>query len=57
MRNLGALRLDAERAVDVLWLDNDPAHFAALVGGRGWTADQYRDWLSERLRTALLGPA
>jgi hypothetical protein len=45
-----------ERAVDVLWFWNDPAHHAALVSGRGWSPGEYRDWLSARMREALLEP-
>jgi AcrR family transcriptional regulator len=57
-RRLGDLRPgpDVERAVDVLWFWNDPAHHAALVSGRGWSPGEYRDWLSARMREALLEP-
>jgi AcrR family transcriptional regulator len=57
-RGTGDLRpgLDAERAVDVLWFWNDPAHYGALVGTRNWTAGEYRDWLSARMRESLVGP-
>ena len=53
---VGPLRqeLDAERAVDVLWLFNDPALYAALVGQREWPADAFRTWLSDQMRAALL---
>lgn len=52
----GDLRADLpfERAVDVLWLLNDPAHHAALVGARGWSTEDYRTWLAEQMRRALL---
>ncbi len=55
-RRVGDLRpgLDLDRAVDVLWFWNDPAHHAALVGGRAWPPDEYRDWLSARMRESLL---
>ncbi len=43
-------------AVDRLWLLNDPGHVAALVGQRGWTADEYRTWLAGQMRASLLGP-
>lgn len=54
---LGPLRADVQgdRAVDVLWLLNDPAHYHALVLERGWPQDVYRDWLSDQMRVALLG--
>ncbi|GAA2870985.1 TetR family transcriptional regulator [Streptosporangium fragile] len=56
VRTLGPLRpgLDGERAVDVLWLLNDPAHFDALVRQRGWARDAFRDWLAGMMRDALL---
>lgn len=58
VRRTGDLRpeLDTERAVDVLWIWNDPAHYSALVGGRGWAPREYRDWLSARMRESLLPP-
>jgi AcrR family transcriptional regulator len=54
---LGPVRreLDVERAVDVLWFFNDPAHHGALVGRQGWPEADYRGWLAERMRGALLG--
>jgi AcrR family transcriptional regulator len=53
---LGPLRQgsDVERAVDVLWIFNDPAHYDALVLRCGWTEESFRSWLSERMRDALL---
>ncbi|WP_238007893.1 TetR family transcriptional regulator [Dactylosporangium sp. AC04546] len=45
---------DEGRAVDVVWLFNDPAHYAALVLDAGWPEDAYRDWLARMLRTAVL---
>jgi AcrR family transcriptional regulator len=55
-RRVGDLRagLEMERAVDILWFWNDPAHHAALVRGRGWSPGEYRDWLSARMRESLL---
>jgi AcrR family transcriptional regulator len=47
--------LDVDRAVDRLWVLNDPAPFAALVAGRGWTPEEYRTWLSAQMRASLLG--
>ncbi len=57
-RRVGDLRpgLDMERAVDVLWFWNDPAHHTALVDGRGWSSGAFRDWLSVRMRESLLEP-
>ncbi|MEH0930407.1 TetR/AcrR family transcriptional regulator [Micromonospora sp. CPCC 205558] len=55
-RSLGPLRQgsDVERAVDTLWIFNDPAHYDALVLRCGWTEDSFSDWLSERMQDALL---
>jgi AcrR family transcriptional regulator len=47
-------RLPFERAVDVLWFYNDPAHHGALVGRLGWAQAEYRGWLSQRMQDALL---
>jgi AcrR family transcriptional regulator len=56
VRSLGPVRQgsDVERAIDVLWVFNDPAHYGALVSRCGWSEDSFRDWLSERMREALL---
>jgi AcrR family transcriptional regulator len=56
VQSLGPLRqgLDTDRAVDTLWFFNDPAHYDALVLHREWPAHTFRDWLSERIRDALL---
>ena len=56
LREVGGLRSDVDqhRAVDRLWVLNDPAHFAALVGDRGWTVPEYRDWLSAQMKASLL---
>jgi AcrR family transcriptional regulator len=56
VRSLGPLRqgADVERAIDALWIFNDPAHYGALVLRCGWTEDSFRDWLSERMRDVLL---
>jgi AcrR family transcriptional regulator len=53
---LGSLRpeLDTETATDVLWIFNDPAHYAALVSQRGWTEPAFRQWLVDIMCRALL---
>ena len=54
---VGALRpgLSFERAVDALWVLNDPSHPAALVGRRGWSEEEFRTWLSGQMRAAVVG--
>lgn len=56
VRTLGALApgLDEETATDVLWVFNDPAHYAALVLQRGWAEPAFRRWLAGRMGEALL---
>jgi AcrR family transcriptional regulator len=54
---VGTLRtgLTFERAVDALWVLNDPSHHAALVGRRGWSEEEFRAWLAGQMRAAVLG--
>jgi hypothetical protein len=56
---LGRLRPDLteERAIDALWVLNDPAIYGDLVGGRGWPEDAYRPWLAGQMRAAVLDAA
>lgn len=49
-----ASELVKEQAVDVLWLYNDPALYAAFVLDRGWTEPAFLAWLSGSMRAALL---
>jgi AcrR family transcriptional regulator len=53
---VGALRagLTFERAVDALWVLNDPSHHESLVGRRGWGEEEFRVWLADQMRAALL---
>jgi AcrR family transcriptional regulator len=46
--------LDARTASDILWIFNDPAHYAALVTQQGWTEHTFRRWLADMMRSALL---
>ncbi len=52
----GALRpgLSAGRAADILWALCAQANYDSLVTERGWTHQQYRDWLADALAAALL---
>lgn len=52
----GALRpgLDVERAADILWTVCAQANYDSLVTARGWTPEEYRDWLADTLIAALL---
>lgn len=52
----GVLRpgLTAERAGDIVYAVCGQANYQALVGDCGWSEDEYRDWLTETLVTAML---
>ncbi len=54
----GALRrgLPVERARDVVWTLCAQANFDALVTARGWSHEEFRDWLGDMLAAALLDP-
>jgi hypothetical protein len=49
----GWLRLDRERAVDVVWMFNDPSHYRSLVRTRGWSEQEYADWIADQMHHAL----
>jgi AcrR family transcriptional regulator len=52
----GALKrgLDVARGADVLWTLNHPSLYWLLAGERGWTAEQYEQWLADLLGAQLL---
>jgi len=56
LANKGALRpeLSAQRARDVVWTLCSLAVHDLLVLGRGWTAEQYSEWLTNALTCELL---
>ena len=58
LADLGELRpgMDAHRAADILWTVCAQANYDSLVTGRGWTPDEYRDWVTDTLAHALLPP-
>lgn len=45
---------DLERARDLIWTLNSPEVHHLLTVDRGWTADDYQQWLSTSLADALL---
>jgi AcrR family transcriptional regulator len=58
MRHLASLpraprHFDIDRATDVVWIFNDPAHYDALVRQCGWTEDDYSSWTADQIRHAL----
>lgn len=44
---------DRDRAVDVLWMFNDPAHYHALVHERRWSERSYTTWIADHMRHGL----
>ncbi len=52
----GVLRpgLSEERAADLLWWFTGPWAYRALVTGRGWSPDDYEQWLAETLYTQVM---
>jgi AcrR family transcriptional regulator len=57
LRGRGALRdgLDTVTAADVLYVLGSPHTHQLLRRHRGWSAEQYRDWLERALIRELLG--
>jgi AcrR family transcriptional regulator len=53
---LGALRpgLDVARGADILWTLNHPSVYGLLVGERGWTLDDFEEWLGDAFCAQLL---
>jgi AcrR family transcriptional regulator len=55
-RDQGVLRPDltVARAADILWLYVGPWAYRVLVTERGWTLDEYEEWLARTLYTQLM---
>jgi AcrR family transcriptional regulator len=49
--------LDVDRATDILWMLVHPAVWQLLVGERGWTPEQYEEWLADTAVAQLLAAA
>lgn len=56
LQQKNALRsgLDVARSADILWTLNHPDVYWLLVGDRGWTPEQYEQWLADVLCSQLL---
>jgi AcrR family transcriptional regulator len=56
---IGGLRkeLDVDRATDVLWTLNHPDVWLLLVGERGWSHDDFEQWLAGALGDLLVSAA
>jgi AcrR family transcriptional regulator len=48
--------LTIDKARDLIWALCAQANYDALVTARGWSHQEYRDWLGEALAAALLPP-
>jgi hypothetical protein len=55
---LGALSpgLDEDVARDRLWTLNSAEVWHLLTGARGWTGEQYEDWVGDAMCEAVLAP-
>jgi AcrR family transcriptional regulator len=49
----GEVRVDRERAADVLWLAQDIRNYDWLVGQRGWSAEQFEEWFVTSVAAVL----
>ncbi len=56
LRANNALRpgLEVDHGADILWALNHPDLYRLLVGDRGWTPDQYEEWLGDAFCAQLL---
>jgi AcrR family transcriptional regulator len=50
----GPLRVDVERASEIIWAIASPDVARMLCDGRGWTVDDYATWLEDTLVHTLL---
>jgi AcrR family transcriptional regulator len=50
----GPLRLDVEQAAEVMWVLASPDVARKLCEGRGWSDEQYAEWLEDTLVRTLL---
>ena len=53
----GGLRpgLDPDRARDIVWTLIAPEVYELLIGDRGWSLDEYEQWLARALADAIAG--
>ena len=50
----GGLRVDADRASEIVWALASPDVARMLLDGRGWSQDHYAEWLEDTLIRTLL---
>ncbi|MFB8775957.1 TetR/AcrR family transcriptional regulator [Streptomyces broussonetiae] len=49
----GPRGLDHERAVDIVWMFNDPSHYRSLVLTCGWSDQEYTAWIADQMSHGL----
>jgi AcrR family transcriptional regulator len=54
LEELGPLRVDAGRARDAIWMLNSVEVWSLLVEQRGWTGDEYAQWVGRAMGDAVL---
>ena len=54
LHTAGGLAVTVERAADIIWATNAPEVYTLLVTQRGWTPEQYGDWLADSWERLLL---
>jgi hypothetical protein len=50
------LRLDVDRATDIYWSLAGLELADSLIRVRGWTVEEYADWMAEAVERLLLTP-
>jgi AcrR family transcriptional regulator len=53
----GPLRVDTDRAAEIMWAVVSPDVARMLCDGRGWSQEEYAEWLEDMLVRALLPDA
>jgi hypothetical protein len=48
--------LSRDRAVDLIWLLNDPAHHLALVDTCRWDEPDFTAWLADQMTMSVVAP-
>jgi hypothetical protein len=58
LAGIGALRpgLSRERARDAIWMLNSVEVWSLLTEQRGWTGEEYADWVGKAMADAVLDP-
>jgi hypothetical protein len=49
--------LSIDKIADILWSLNSPEFFLLLVGQRGWSHEEFAQWLADSWVRLLLAPA